>query len=104
MTHPTRETKEQFMERYQATDSRIPEPFTTYHIALPCDCDDGGGPTHWAAVSRTDLGLIKDHLDFHAPPDTPWPEGIPEYTEDWHDQQIAAAGSWIPTTTEPPCG
>lgn len=76
---PTKETKEQFMERYVAY-SKMLDIFKKYMIALPCDCEDGGGPTHWAAVSRTNAGLIRHQLDFHAPEGTPWPEGIPEYT------------------------
>ena len=88
MTDPTKETKQQFMKRYQGVNSKIPNLFTTHKIALPCDCVDGGGPTHWAALSRTDLGMIRHHLDFHAPLNTPWPEGIPEYTENWHNDQL----------------
>ena len=73
--HPTEETKEQFMERY-AAHSKRPDIFEDEMIALPCDCKDGGGPTHWAALSRGDLGLIRDHLDYYAPRGTPWPEGV----------------------------
>ncbi len=76
---PTEETKEQFMERY-ATCSGRPNIFQNDKIALPCDCEDGGGPTHWAALGRGDAGLIRHHLDFHAPKGTPWPNGIPEHT------------------------
>ncbi len=73
--HPTEETKEQFMERYAAHSKRL-DIFEDEMIALPCNCKDGGGPTHWAALSRGDLGLIRDHLDYHAPRGTPWPEGV----------------------------
>lgn len=72
------ETREQFMERYQR-NSKLPGIFEKYRIALPCDCEDGGGPTHWAAISRDPL-TVKDHLKMYAPEGTPWPDGIPEYT------------------------
>ena len=71
---PTEETKEQFMARY-STAAGFPDIFETHKIALPCDCDDGGGPNHWAAILR-DPEFIADHLQFHAPEGTPWPEGI----------------------------
>ncbi len=76
---PTEETKEQFMERY-ATHSRKPDIFENDKIALPCDCEDGGGPTHWAALRQDVPGLIGHHLVFCAPEGTPWPDGIPEHT------------------------
>lgn len=75
----TEETKEQFIERY-VTHPRSPDIFENDMIALPCDCEDGGGPTHWAALRRGDAGLIRHHLDFCAPEGTPWPDGIPEHT------------------------
>lgn len=77
----TEENKEQFMERYQLANEKFPKIFENKMIALPCDCEDGGGQTHWAALSRTDLAMIKHHLEFCAPEGTPWPDGIPEYDE-----------------------
>lgn len=72
---PTSETKEQFMERYGR------DIFEKYKIALPCDCEDGGGPTHWAAVHR-DPQMVHDHLELYAPDETPWPDEIPERMPD----------------------
>jgi hypothetical protein len=73
---PTKETKEQFIERYQKGYSKN-IPFEDDYVALLCDCEDGGGPTHWAAVPKN-LGLIKHHLEFYAPEGTLWPEGVPK--------------------------
>jgi len=70
----TSETKEQFITRYQKGCS-FPDIFEN-KIALPCDCDDGGGPTHWSAVSR-DPDMVKTHLELYAPSGTPWPDEIP---------------------------
>ena len=74
------ETKEQFMERYTIYWSDWGDIFETKVVAMPCDCEDGGGPTHWAAVRR-DPCLIRHHLEFCAPEGTPWPEGIPKSRE-----------------------
>ena len=65
------ETKEQFIARYCG-----PENMDFTHgimVVLPCDCEDGGGPTHWAAVRNTPE-MIQLHLDLYAPEGTPWPE------------------------------
>ena len=78
--NPTEETKEQFIERYVAWPN-VARDFENDLIVLPCDCEDGGGPTHWAAIPP-DAGLIRHHLEFQAPKDTPWPEGVPEYKGD----------------------
>lgn len=72
------ETKEQFEERYSRASHR-PDIFKTHKISLPCDCEDGGGPTHWAAVPR-DPELVRDHLKLYAPDGTPWPDEIPRPT------------------------
>jgi hypothetical protein len=77
MNYPI-ETKEQFIKRYEE-NPEVPELFQKYKIALPCDCEDGGGPTHWAAVSR-DPFMVKTHLELYAPEGTPWPEEIPPVT------------------------
>jgi len=76
---PTTETREEFMTRYQAGTPAIPDIFLRHLIALPCDCDDGGGPTHWAAVSRDPLH-IQQHLELYAPSGTPWPVDVPPPT------------------------
>ncbi len=76
---PTEETKEQFMERY-VNASRDCDIFEKQFIVLPCDCEDGGGPTHWGAVRR-DAEMIESHLDLYAPKGTPWPEGIPKHKD-----------------------
>lgn len=73
MSEPN-ETKEEFIERYEKASGST-GIFERYRVALPCDCDDGGGPTHWAAISRNSLS-VRHHLDFDAPKGTPWPEGV----------------------------
>ena len=72
------ETKEQFVEQYVAKRESVSsvDKFNDTYVVLPCDCEDGGGPTHWAAVRR-DANLIEDHLELYAPKGTPWPEEVP---------------------------
>ena len=52
MTNPTEETQEEFEHRYTAQSS-YPVVFGEDHISMPCTCEDGGGPTHWAAIINT---------------------------------------------------
>lgn len=73
-----RETKQQFIERYLESMGGK-RNFVDHLIALPCDCIDGGGPTHWAAVARDPLS-VHSHLDLYAPKGTPWPDDVPKYT------------------------
>lgn len=75
MTAATEETKQEFIERYMSGRQKPNGTFAKFKIALPCDCDDGGGPTHWAAIPRDPM-LIAHHLQFHAPENTPWPDEI----------------------------
>jgi len=75
MKSPTEETKEEFMGRYHS-EWKGYNIFPKHKIALPCDCQDGGGPTHWAAVQR-DAEFVALHLELYAPEGTPWPEEIP---------------------------
>jgi len=72
------ETKEQFVERY-SKGSATQGVFDNHRIAMPCDCEDGGGPTHWAAIRR-DTENVEHHLQFHAPEGTPWPTEIDKAT------------------------
>ena len=71
MKNRTNETEAEFKKRYQT-----PTNFDDIYVALPCDCEDGGGPTHWAAIWKNEPLLIQHHLEFCAPHGTPWPEGI----------------------------
>ena len=32
------------------------------HISLPCSCEDGGGPWHWAAVQNTHEAISR-HME-----------------------------------------
>ena len=57
---PTLETKKQFEARYRKGFPRI--IFGVNMIAMPCTCEDGGGPTHWVAI-RNIPAAIKAHLD-----------------------------------------
>lgn len=52
MKDPTKETRAEFEERY-ASGSRWPMKWEVDYLSLPCTCDDGGGPTHWAAIRNT---------------------------------------------------
>ena len=55
------ETQEQFIERYER---RYPRAFSSGDmVAMPCTCEDGGGPTHWAAIPNIPEG-IAEHLEF----------------------------------------
>ena len=56
---PTQETREQFEERYTASVYGV--EFGVNTLSLPCTCTDGGGPTHWAAVSNNPVA-IKSHV------------------------------------------
>lgn len=79
MSLPTEETREEFMERYGAGATPL-GLFEQWKIALPCDCEDGGGPTHWAAVYRDPM-TVRIHLELYAPEGTAWPEEIPRVEE-----------------------
>ena len=74
------QTKEQFVERYVARSGSVSsvDEFNDTYVVLPCDCEDGGGPTHWAALRRIPE-IVEDHLEFSAPKGTPWPEEVPIY-------------------------
>ena len=56
---PNKETRLQFEERYEAGSNGV--KFGVNMLSLPCTCWDGGGPTHWAAVSNTP-SAIKEHV------------------------------------------
>lgn len=57
---PCKESREQFEARYQGKyPHRI---FDKIKVAMKCTCEDGGGPTHWAAIRNTPEA-IRDHRD-----------------------------------------
>ena len=39
--------------------------FGETHISIPCTCEDGGRPLHWAAIAN-DLEAIEDHFGHEA--------------------------------------
>ena len=57
------ETREQFEARYTAESSGV--VFGDNMVSMPCTCDDGVGPTHWAAIRNTPEA-IQSHLDHEA--------------------------------------
>lgn len=59
MFDPTTETKADFEMRYRSSETGA--VFGTNRVAMPCTCEDGGGPTHWAAVRNTPEA-IDEHL------------------------------------------
>lgn len=59
--NPLEETKEQFQSRYIAAGN-FHVVWGETHVALPCTCEDGGGPTHWACVNDTPEA-VQSHLD-----------------------------------------
>jgi hypothetical protein len=70
------ETKEEFIERYNKMDCHH-DYDPSIMVIMPCDCEEGGGPTHWAALYRIP-SMIRHHLEFNAPVGTPWPEEMKE--------------------------
>lgn len=50
---PTTETKEDFEARCCKGKDKV---------VMPCTCEAGGGPTHWAGI-RDSPQAIQDHLD-----------------------------------------
>jgi len=55
---PVGESREQFEARYCKS-----YPYAVFGknvVSLACTCEDGGGPTHWAAVPNTD-DAIREH-------------------------------------------
>ena len=62
MNHdPTKETQVEFEMRYKEKFPRV--VFGEKMVSMSCTCEDGGGPTHWAAV-RNSSRSIQEHLDF----------------------------------------
>lgn len=51
MLDPCVETREEFERRYRVIFPRA--VFGQTHLSLECTCEDGGGPTHWAAIGNT---------------------------------------------------
>jgi hypothetical protein len=58
----TIESKEAFIARYCANSRIIRDRFDARMVAMECTCEDGGGPTHWAAIFNNPLS-IQDHLN-----------------------------------------
>lgn len=54
------ETQAEFEARYLEGFPRV--VFGETVVAMPCTCEDGGGPTHWAGVNNTP-GAVADHLE-----------------------------------------
>jgi len=58
--YPTAETVDHFKARYLR---RFPKTiFGKTKVVLACTCEDGGGPTHWAAICN-EPRAIADHLE-----------------------------------------
>lgn len=55
----THETQAQFEARYK--ECRPTAIFGVNTVSMSCTCEDGGGPTHWAAI-RNVPEMIVDHL------------------------------------------
>lgn len=47
-----RESEAVFRERYELHKQRSIEWGVT-HLSVPCSCEDGGGPWHWACIRNT---------------------------------------------------
>lgn len=58
----TIESKEAFIARYCAGSRMARDRFDRRMVAMECTCEEGGGPTHWAAISNNPLS-IQDHLN-----------------------------------------
>lgn len=63
MEDRTKETREEFEARWLAA-WQLEHPGSQYEfgnqvVSMPCTCEDGGGPTHWAAIPN-DPGAIHD--------------------------------------------
>ena len=54
MTDRTKETLGQFKQR-------VSDQWREGCIAVPCTCEDGGGPTHWAMLYGSEAEII-EHL------------------------------------------
>lgn len=76
MAEPTEETRSDFEAHYneshrqRAASVTVRNPFSSVDpfdwfkdrmISMPCTCDDGGGPTHWAAIGNNPRS-IRAHL------------------------------------------
>jgi hypothetical protein len=48
-----------FEERYKKGFPKV--IFGETHISIPCTCDDGGGPIHWATV-QNNIRSIEEHF------------------------------------------
>lgn len=59
MSNEPNKSKEQFEADYLATHPRA--VFGQTVVAMPCTCEEGGGPTHWAAIRNTPEA-IEDHM------------------------------------------
>ena len=54
------ETRAEFELRYKSEFPQVQWGKT--YVAVPCTCEDGGGPTHWCAVRKTEEA-IRDHVE-----------------------------------------
>lgn len=72
MIDPTKETQVEFENEYDDNRVRCLQPSGVFQIqpgeskprmiSMPCTCEDGGGPTHWAAIGNT-TEAIESHVD-----------------------------------------
>ena len=62
-TQQRSETRCEFERRYVADFPRATFGEDGNMIAMTCTCDDGGGPTHWAAIDfdRKSILAHQDH-------------------------------------------
>lgn len=58
---PLTETQAEFEKRY-AEEYAYPVVWGENKVSMPCTCEYGGGPTHWAAIINTPE-MIELHLD-----------------------------------------
>ena len=56
----TPEPVEQFMREYRVSHKNA--VFGGNVVAMKCTCEDGGGPTHWAAIRNTPEA-IENHIE-----------------------------------------
>ena len=59
MTDPTKETQAEFEERYDVDRDDL---FKHRLVSMSCTCEDGGGLTHWAAITNTGQA-IQHHIE-----------------------------------------
>jgi len=56
-------TREEFEAKYLERGGCV--EFGVTHVSVPCSCEDGGGPWHWAAVLMTPA-MLELHFELEA--------------------------------------